>query len=273
MNNQTKNFKKLVFLALLLIVIGIAGTAMVGHGSGGGITTLEEVADVTDVNHINIRTENQRVRVRSTTEDQARVVSSGMPTDATLTVEVLDDVLEVEVRMPRHNIRIGINFGDFRSLATPPSLDVYLPLEIYNSIRVTTTNSRIDVSDVTATEIEARTTNGRIEASHLETEEILLETTNARVEVRDVVGDVRVRSSNGRIDFHNPTIAQEVNLQTTNGRIDVNLTEVPEHADFSLSTTNSRTRIFGENRTHQTFGDGTYEVRLQTTNGRITVED
>jgi len=273
MNNVSKNFKRLALLAVLLIVMGIAGTAVIGHGNSRGVTTVEELVDVNHVNRVNISTENQRVRVFSTTEDQVRIVSTGMPADATLTAEVMNDVLEVEVRMPRHNIRIGVNFSDFRSLTDPPSLDVYLPGEIYDSIRVTTTNSRIEVSNVAATEIEARSTNGRIEVSNLEAEEILLETTNARVEIRDVVGDVRVRSSNGRIDFNNPTIEQQVNLQTTNARIGITLSEVPEDADFSLSTTNGRTRLFGQDRTHQTFGDGTYEVRLQTTNGRIVVEN
>jgi len=272
MNNLPKYFKKISIVALVLILVGTAGAVVVGHSERGVQMTQEETVDVTDVNHITIRTSNQRIRIQQTTEDQARVVSNGMPSNAVLRVEVLGDTLDIDVSIPRRNISFGFNLADLRSAMQGPALTVYLPEQAYESIQAVTSNGRIDVENIVAVELLARTSNGRIDVAGVEAETISLETTNSRIEISDVTGDVWARTTNGQIGFYGDTITHNVELITTNGRIEVGLSQTPEHADFSLSTTNSRTRLFGEDRTHQTFGDGTYEVRLQTTNGRIEVE-
>ena len=288
MKNISQHFFKLSLIAIVFIVIGVAGVAIVGYHDR--TITIEGVTDAAGVNQVSIRTSNQSVRIHHTTGNQARVVSSGMPPHATLIAEVVDGVLMIETRIPRQ-IHIGINFGAIRHLIdSPPGLDVYLPMEIYERVTIHSTNGRIEMSDfeiadlhieTTNARIEVhdingnvnlRTTNGRITASSITGEDLRFRTSNGRIEISDLVGDIDAQTTNGRITFNNETIEQQVSLQSSNGRIEVALSRTPTDVAFNLNTTNGRTTIFGNNNSTQQFGDGSYEVTLRTTNGRITVE-
>ena len=289
-NNKSilKNFKLLSLIAVLLIVIGVAGAWLVGE-SGGSAITLEETISVANVDHVQIRTRNQRVRVHPTNDSEAKVVSTGMPANATLTVEVINNVLTIETRVPRQII-VGVNFSSFRSLTDPPALAVYLPENVYEQVTINSTNGRVEVSGLAITDLQIETTNGsielndiagnvdvqtsngRIRVSGITGDEARFRTTNGGMELADITNHITGQTTNGRITFNHGTIEQNVDLQSTNGRIEVQLAREPEHAAFDLRTTNSRTEIFGNNNSTQQFGDGRYEVTLRTTNGRITVE-
>lgn len=289
MKDLSKNLKKLTLLALILIIVGAIGAAVVGDGNSGSTVTLEEVVNATGVDHVRIRTRNQRVQIHRTTDSEARIVSSRVPSNATLIAEVVNNVLTIEMRIPRQ-MQFGINFGSIRYLTDPPGLDVYLPETMYEQVIINSTNGRIEVSDFEIADLQIETThaaielkniignidvstsNGRINVSRITGEASRLRTTNGAIEISDVIGDIEAQTTNGRITFNNETIEQHVDLQSTNGGIEVNLRSEPEHAAFNLRTTNGRTEIFGNNNTSQQFGDGRYDVTLRTSNGRITVE-
>ena len=253
MKNISKYFKTLSLVAIVLIVIGVIGGIVVGSdGSDESLTTLDETVDARDVLEVVIDARNQRVHVHQISGNEARVVSSGVATDLNLVVEVVDGVLSIESRRTTRNFQIGINLGGFREIANPSTLEVYLPVAMYERIQINSINGRIEISDFNVGYLQ-------------------IETTNARIDISDIDGDVNARTTNGRITFNNSTINQDVNLQTTNGQIKVNLLNQPEHAMFNLRATNGGTQIFGNNNSTQQFGDGRYEVVLQTTNGRVSV--
>jgi len=291
MKRISKIFKRLTWLAIFLIIVGVVGAMLVGYEEAGALTH-EETVTMLAVNRVQIRTTNQRVLVSRTSDSLARIVVSGISNADDLTVQVVGDVLQVENRpqTSRQIINFSIGFGSVRSLGQPAILEVYLPEAVYEQVVINSTNGRIDVADLEVNDlrinttnspvelrnivgnVDAKTTNGRIVAFGITGDDARLETRNGRIELSEITANIDAKTTNGRIVFSNQTIDQNVNLESTNGAIEVSLFERPEHATFNLSTTHGRITIFGNNNTVEQFGDGSHTVRLRTTNGRITVE-
>jgi len=254
------------------MIIGFGGMWVFRNSGVVNAQTLEDAINVSGVDQVHISTRNQHVNVIPISGNEAEIVASGLPNNATLNVSVEGTVLTVDVHVPR-SIQIGVNiFGGIRQLADPPTLTVYLPEGLYEQITVYTTNGRIDISDFEIVDLQLDTSNGRIVASDITGVSARIRTNNGAVELSEVAMELDVQTSNGRITLDNETIAHDVELQSSNGAIEVNLAGEPENVAFSLSTTNGRTEIFGNQNTTQQFGDGRYEVTLRTTNGRIVVE-
>ena len=290
-NNQgfTKYFKILALIAVLLIVVGVTGAWVLSEHVGGSTTTLEETVNVEGVLNVSIRSTIQRIRVRAIAGNEARVISSGIPANATLIAEVEDGVLTIETRLPRQ-MTFGIHFGGFGLFTDSPTLDVYLPSVVYEQVTINSTTGRVEIADFSINDLQievttggielsdivgnvnVRTSTGRITATRMVGEHLHFRATTGAINLSDLTGDVDAQTSTGRITFENATIAQNVNLQTTTGGVNVNLETEPENAMFSLTTTTGGTTVFGNNSGGQQFGDGRYEVTLRTTTGRITVE-
>ena len=300
------NIKRWSLVATGLIIVGLVGSWLVGIGNSGHIT-LDETIDVTDVSHVEVTTIAGRIEVMPIESSEARVISSGVPEDARLIVEVNDGMLTVETVWPRASLFNFAGFTDaFHLMNETPTLTVYLPMQIYEQIIINGTSGRIHVSDLTVNELQVNNLSGRIEvrdiegnvtvdgtSGHIEighvTGDVNVQGRSGQITVANVTGDVRVRNLSGRINLsaiggdieghntsgaislRNATVAQHVNLQGTSGRIEVILSSEPAHAQFNLSSTSGRTEIFGDRTTSARFGDGTYEVRLSTTSGRVSV--
>ena len=271
MKNISQHFKKISLIAIVLILIGVTGLFVVGYDDQMHTITVDAVIGSEGIDQVFIRTSNQNIRIHHTADSEARVVSSGMPSNATLISEVVDGVLMIETRTPRQ-IQIGVNFGSIRNLLMdPPSLDVYLPTIIYESVAIHSTNGRVEVFGFEIHDLQIETTNSRVEVHDIDGN-VNVRSANGRLELSHLTGDIDAQTTNGRIAFNNDTIEQNVRLQSTNGSIEVTLSEEPSDTLFDLRTTNGRTAIFGNNNSTQQFGNGSFEVTLRTTNGSITVE-
>ena len=276
MKDISQHFKKLSLLALVLILIGVIGIVIVGFDEGNGNTiTLEEVVDAAAIDRVSIRTRNQSVRLHHAADNEARVIASGLPSDATLTTEVINGVLTIEVYIPRQ-ITFGINFGSIREITEPRGLDVYLPVTAYEQITINSTNGRVDVSDFEVDDfriittnghialenmigdVDVQTTNGRITASEISGDAVRIRTTNGHIELSGLTGDVDAQTSNGRITTSRMT-GNDIRIRTTNGSLE--LSDVTGNID--AQTSNGRV----------TFNNDTVEqnVNLQSTNGHINM--
>ena len=274
--NRTKSFKLLLLIAAVLIVVGVAGAWLVVDSvSSGNTVTLEEEINIAGVDHVSVRTSIQRVRVRPVDGDVARVVSSGIPANATLIVEVENGALTVETRMPRQ-FNVGINFSGFRQLTDSPTLDVYLPAVVYEQVTINSTTGRVEIAnfaindlqiEVTTGGIEisdifgnvnARTTTGRITASGITGENLRFRATTGNVELTDMVGNVNAETSTGRITAAG-VIGDELSFRATTGNVE--LSHVTGHIEGQTNTG----RITFNNETVS------QNVNLQATTGNISV--
>ena len=261
-------------------------------------TLIEEIVDVSAVKKVIINARNQKINIKKTYDETAKVrLTKGM-----LSVKVEDEILYIESRELKRNFRNWFSV----SVATPAILEVQLPDVTYNLIQAKTINARLEFSNIAAEQLDINTTNskihgntikgqinvgtnngtieitnlaGNIEAKTINggiklteiTGNVEAKTTNGGISLSNITGNIGAKTTNGRIKFDNNTIKQNVELRTTNGKIVTDLLTKPENAKFELSTSNSKTVLFGTNRNYEIFGDGAYEVKLSTSNAKIEV--
>jgi len=262
-------------------------------------TLIEEIVDVTGVENVIITARNQKVKIEKTTYSTARVrLTKGM-----LAARVEGDTLYIEAREMKRKLGIGL----FINFELMPELKVELPKSVYHLIQAKTTNAKIEVESFDLDQLDLESTNGKLEVADITANGLTLKTTNGKIEIDDVKGNVeaqttngkielkgidgtvcarstnakidldritghiKAKTTNGKIEFDNDTINQNVKLSTVNAKIEVVLQHQPEHAKFELSTSNSKTNLFGTGRNYDVFGDGTHDVILSTSNAKIEV--
>ena len=286
-----KHFKvrKLVLLALVLIGVGTVGTWLTRESATDSHDPVEVTVPVAGMDSLRINASNRRIDFAVSNNDEVRVVMEGNTGRTDLTAEVVGNGIVIEAKEEQHRQFMNFNFGFSFQFNRPRSstLTVYLPEHEFEQITATTTNAHISAGNLPSTDVVLTTSNGRVDASNMPGD-LMVRTTNGQVDLRDIAGNVRVNSTNGsvnlnridgnvsvettngRLEFTNPTLAQDVSLRTTNGRITVRLDEEPEDVRFTTDTTNGDVTLFGGNSWNH--GNAYYEVNLRTTNGRITVE-
>ena len=262
-------------------------------------TLIEEIVDVTGVENVIIKAQNQKVEIEKTTQETARVrLTKGM-----LSVKVEGDTLYIESREMKRKLGIGL-FIDFEPV---PELIVELPEAVYHLIKAKTSNAKIEIESFSLDKLDLESLNGKIEVENVRANTLKLGTTNGKIEVedskgdidakttngkidllridgvvyanstnakiklKDITGDIRAKTTNGKIEFNNDRINQNIKLSTVNAKVDVVLKHKPANAKFELSTSNAKTRLFGTDRNYDVFGDGKHEVKLSTSNAKIEV--
>ena len=111
--------------------------------------------------------------------------------------------------------------------------------------------------------IEVTTSNGRVEFSDIRTEQLTAGTSNARIELRDVgiTGDLKLENSNGSVLVNGVSVERDFFAQTSNARISVDKTEIGGNG--VCRTSNGVIRV--ADSTAQSFD-------LDTNNGQIDLE-
>jgi DUF4097 and DUF4098 domain-containing protein YvlB len=169
-------------------------------------------------------------------------------------IEIVDQVtanrIRIETRGPR---------GLFGTAQTYVSYRVAVPEGA--SVKVTNTNGRITVRDVTGA-VEARTTNGGVAGHGLK-------------------GRIDASTTNGGIDIAADAVAAEgITLETTNGGVSLAIPSSTK-ADISASVTNGgidsgglaieRLAESSRRRLEGRLNGGGAKIRLETTNGGIRI--
>lgn len=120
------------------------------------------------------------------------------------------------------------------------SLEVMIPLKVYESLQVFSQNGSIRLGD-------------------LEIEDVQLETTNGSIRLHDLIGmKLEGQTSNGRIQL-NEVEFKNCGLQTSNGSINLRMVEVDECQCY---TTNGSIQASGK----------LHQLKGETTNGSIRLE-
>ena len=262
-------------------------------------TLIEEIVDVTGVENVIIKAQNQKVGIEKTTYPTARVrLTKGM-----LAVKVEGDTLYIEAREMKRKMGIGL-FINFEPM---PELMVELPEAVYHMIKAKTSNAKIEIESFNLDKLDLESTNGKLDVANIKANTLMLETTNGKIEVENsrgdidakttngkieltgvdgvvyvnstnakinlegITGDIRAKTTNGKIELINDRINQNVKLSTVNAKVDVMLKHKPANAQFELSTSNAKTKLFGTDRNYDVFGDGKHEVKISTSNAKIEV--
>ncbi len=167
-------------------------------------------------------------------------------------------------------------------------VDIVLPQSASYKVNLTSSNGRLTVEKMNATDIVLSTSNGAIELNRVQAQTIQVTSSNGKLEGNFSVGSSLVaKTRNGAVDFEiMPTASGRYDLRSSNGRINVELKRRDIGYAVSASTNNGRIRVDlpdfvteikeKKQMTGRTanFGSSEFQVELSahTSNGSLTIK-
>jgi len=270
----------LLALAALLIFVLIRGTkgafAMFGWFDHSDVEiVLDERFDIRGVRQVTLDAGSLTVEVKSTTEDQARLVfQSNLPPDkrAQLAVERDGDAFVIE--QLRH-VRIGLylNVREKLTLYLPAGYQEALTLRLrsgnltmadarsFSSLEVNLTSGNVEIGDIAAGSYDVHASSGNVTLGNWRGEGTL-RVTSGNIRLHSLAGDSHeIRSSSGTIRIG--TLIGDSALHVTSGTVRV------EHFEGAGSVTSSSGSVnVGIRRI-----TGELSVRCSSGTIRLTVPD
>lgn len=262
------NVKRMVGLAVLLVIIGFAGALFTYQSFADTKKIDEEKTFDENITDIIIETDNSRIEVIPTEDSMTKVEFAGETNTGSrqrFEAEVENGVLQVKVKEKM------IRFFNFDFSIKSPVTKVYLPEAEYSSLRAETGNGKIRIENISAEDLEAKSTNGEVTLLNLKTKAITMKSVNGKINANNIEGELEAKVTNGKINLEEISLDQPIHLESVNGKIDVRVDEEPKNAEVNVEVVNGRIEIFGNNNQHTVFGDGENQVRLKTVNGSIRV--
>lgn len=262
------NMKRITIFALLLLVIGIAGSLFTYQSYADSGPVKEEMLFNETITDIIVESNNSKIEILPSSDETAKVeftLDSRNKSRYNLEVVVEHGTLNVKVK---EKILQFFNFDfNFKSVVTR----VYLPEQTYDSVMAKTENGAVTIENIAATSVTGESTNGSITMKSLNAQEIITKTENGKINLVAVEGELRAQATNGQIKLETETIDHPIDFETVNGKILIQTNEKPKNAEISVDVVNGSVNIFGENNRHTVIGNGENKISLHTVNGGITV--
>jgi DUF4097 and DUF4098 domain-containing protein YvlB len=259
--------KKVALIAFVLILIGVVGSIFTMNSISKAEAEIEKVRINNETyKQIDISTNNARVEI-SPAKDQNTTVEFSGSEEYNLHADVQGDTLTVDVEERR-----GFKLLSFDFSISSPSLKVYLPEKMYDTVKVESDNGRISASNLQSKDISVETNNGRIEFGNIKSSRTMVETDNGRIHLENIEGAISGRTNNGRISLITKDLDRPIDLQSDNGRIEIQTEKEPTNAILDIKTDNGKITVFGDSNWDTVIGNGDYEIKLTTNNGGITID-
>lgn len=264
------NIKKISVIALILLLVGVVGSILTIKSIGGGAGITEEVEiNETDFANVDVETENAEIEIIPTTGSTATVEFTGNRKNDEryqLNTEVEENTLHIMVKEMR-KLLFSFDFS-FSS----PTLKVYLPEKMYDSVQIETSNGRIQTDGFKINDVHVKTSNGKIELSNIESKEVAAKTSNGSIKLDNVDGVITGKTSNGGMSLITDSLDRAIDLETSNGKIHIQTENEPTNVTFDIKRNNGNVTVFGDSDWNTVFGNGENLIKLKTSNGSITVE-
>lgn len=279
------NIKKISIAALILLLVGLAGSAFFLQGMKKANWVDEEKTINEEFHSIDIKTDNTEIELIPTSEPQAKVALTGNDSNYILTTDVKEDTLTINIK---YNQRKYFNFNFFEESLT---LKVSVPEKLYETLHIKSNNGRINVDSIQAKNTNVNSDNGRIELSNIEGNTVTTETSNGstslqnvkastvsvksdngRIELIDIEGELIGKTSNGSLSLVTSHLDRPIQFKTDNGRITIDTEKEPTNATIDVEVNNGKVDILGSSSRHTVIGGGKHLIKLNATNGSITIK-
>ncbi|HHT48508.1 MAG TPA: DUF4097 domain-containing protein [Firmicutes bacterium] len=257
------SLKKLLFLALLLLLVVVAGCRPEQKR-----VVIDEIPFPGEVNSILVDASNVGVEVFPVNDKTGVVKLYAEKSSSTLdifSVEVEEATLMVEAKK-------GSSFLNPNNFI----VRILLPVKEYTSLKVKEDNGSVQLNNLKVEKVEINNDNGAITMKSITAADVSAETKNGELLFVDVSGIIRGRTGNGQIRLSAERLDRwPINLSTGNGNILVCTARMPANATIDAQSSLGEINIFGSrsSRTGKwTDGDGENLISLWTGNGSIKVE-
>lgn len=168
------------------------------------------------------------------------------------------DKTTVELINAENSVTIKTSLPRITNGGVSVSIKIYVPKNVH--LDITTTNGSITVNSGIVGDVKLKSSNGGININGL-TGKLDLDTSNGSIKLSEIEGSGSVNTSNGSIYFDSSLEVGDITLNTSNGKIDVDL-QNPVGDKYKLKTSNG-------NITVKIPADIGFHLDASTTNGTI----
>ncbi|WP_298827433.1 DUF4097 family beta strand repeat-containing protein [uncultured Planococcus sp.] len=133
-------------------------------------------------------------------------------------------------------------------------------------------NGEIDLKSIQAKKLRAKTDNGQLKLEDMQVNEVHATSDNGAIVMKEIEGNVRAKTDNGRIHLVTADIERNIALETDNGPILLETQVEPKNATIQAKVDWGSISVFGLKNRKSIFGNGNHMVDLQSDNGSITVQ-
>ncbi len=186
---------------------------------------------------IDLTTVNGKVEITGWDEPEYRIEVSGAirAEDQIEANAILNEILHVEETAD--SLTVGIE----QRRGTKLSLEVYLPKQLLNDLKVKTSNGSIEIENINLDGAKLETNNGPIKLEGVESTGLYCETSNGRISIEDaMIDELYAKTSNGQVRLEGSM--SKVKCFTSNGSIRYTLNEARE-GELYFETTNGSIEV------------------------------
>lgn len=262
------NVKKVLMFAAILIVIGVIGSVITFNFSEPASIAQAEDIKNTDITEIEIHSNNEKVEIIPSSEQNIKVELSGRSNNKNdkFTAKESGNTLSIQTESK------DLKFFDFDFFTKTLTLTVFLPEKLYESLEVDIDNGSLNAENLNIKDINAATENGRIALKNIGADTVQVNSSNGKIELDHVKGEITGKTNNGKISLVTESLDRALELETDNGAINVQTEKEPTNAIFDVRVDNGSIKIFGNSNWDTVVGDGDNIIKLKTNNGSIRVE-
>ncbi|WP_046175302.1 DUF4097 family beta strand repeat-containing protein [Domibacillus indicus] len=261
--------KKLSILALILLLVGGAGSVLTFSRANTAVQVSEEKTfNENSINEVQLDTDNADVNIVPVPGSSAKVELTGKQkpsSELVFRADVEGDTLVVELDEKQKK------FYTMDFVLTHITLNVYLPEKTYESLYVKNNNGRVKVSELAAQNVQMRIDNGKVAGEDITSQNVKVEADNGEIFLDHVDGIIEGKVINGRIKVLTEDLDRPMQLVTNNGEITVESEKEPTNTTFDVHKDNGSINILDQYDGNARFGKGENIIKLATNNGKIEV--
>ncbi|MEW9503088.1 DUF4097 family beta strand repeat-containing protein [Jeotgalibacillus marinus] len=275
--------KKLVFGLLVLLFVGVIGSVILTKGDGGSpFKTVplheKQIIDNKEIRNLDIHFSSSDVQVLPSEDDNIILEVKGKVTERQkdkFKLDVEENGENLEVKFERLNLyfQMGVWIVD-------PTVMVYLPEKVYDTVNVHTSSGDIDTKGLNARQIALSVSSGVITAEDMEAEHSLLQTSSRDIYVTNVIGDITASTSTGDIMIQNDEASGNIMADVSTGDVTVEYGESPTSllVNYQSSVGLGNVELDGVNYEEKSnskmigmIGSGEYELNVDIVSGNFTL--
>ncbi|QWG59601.1 DUF4097 family beta strand repeat-containing protein [Bacillus mycoides] len=286
------NKKKLSIIAGIIFIIGIVGSLFTYRSIATVPISEEKVINNNNVSSVIIDTNNVRVNINPTTENNMKVTLDGEVNPnikRTLATDKKGSTLLISYKEKQQSW-FNFNFN-ISEVLVPLTLNVYLPEKQYDSLKISNNNGYVSAKQQNTTHFDINTSNGRVELREINSQKINAETNNGSMDFKDITaqnihvksnngrimldhveGELEGQSKNGSISLKTNELDRNLNFTTHNGKINIETEKEPTNVQFNVSVDNGKANILNKYNGNAVIGKGENQIKLNTHNGSISVK-
>ena len=282
-----------IILLAMFVFAKILGAELRLYTSKNSLKSVSESIPLENIDNINIYSKFADINIKSTEEENLKVVKYYTNNDNSYEKEVSDSTISISdfnnykcigicINMPHYDIFIPTSYkgnitiktvsGDitsFKDLIAPElnikttNGNITLDNTINtNTISINSVSGDITINDITADHLNISTTNGNLNITSIDSPTNIITTASGNITLNNLVGGIDINSISGDVNINLQELTLNSEIKTISGNVDINT-----NGEMNLETDT----ITGSVKINGSLTSGK-KLFIKTTSGDISVK-